>query len=787
MKIGGKIAGMGIGLVVATVGVILGVLLWQQRGLEDRLEETFRETALGEVELAVQGTMRLLQVQHETLTKTLRNNMRVIKSRIQGENGLWVYPGEKVSWSAVDQFSGATSSVELPKMMRGVEWLGQNSSPDESSPLVDELGRDLQVTCTVFQRMNEAGDLLRVSTNIFKDDGERAIGTYIPASSPVAESIRAGKTFTGRAYVVDGWYLTIYEPVIDDSGQVIGAIYAGVLQEGVASLRSGIKSTLVGDSGYMMVLQGSGDTAGRIVIHNDQAREGTMAADHKDADGNPVFTEFVAESKQVAGSGEIPTFRYHWQDGAQGTVKPKLAAAAYFAPWDWVVVSTAYAEEFMQGKRDTTEALQTLLWWIIGVAVVMLLAGIVVSALISRGIAGAIGKAVQLQEGIAAGDLTQDVPETFLARRDESGDLAKGLQAMITSLRRAAGLSDAIADGDLTVRVQLASERDQLGLALDRMVRTLKDIIGRIDTAAAQVDSGAREVADSSQALSQGATEQAASLEEISSSMTQIGSQSEANATNAAEASRLAEQARNAARKGGDKMKHMVAAMNEIDGASQAIAKIIKVIDEIAFQTNLLALNAAVEAARAGQHGKGFAVVAEEVRSLAGRSAKAAKETADLIEGALAKVEGGNRIATETADSLSSIVTETDKVAGLVSEIAAASGEQAEGVGQVSQGLSQIDQVTQQNTANAEETASAAEELSGLSAQVREALATFRLPGREYGEGRSSKTRGELPPAAGWGERSFDAKSAPVRRDQSGGTATPDNEIALDDDEFGRY
>src|SRR6056297_1623437 len=106
MRIGGKIAGMGIGLVVATAGVILGVLLWQQKGLENRLDETFQETALGEVELAVEGTMRLLQVQHETLTKTLQNNMQVIKSRIQGEDALWVYPGEKVAWSAVNQFSG---------------------------------------------------------------------------------------------------------------------------------------------------------------------------------------------------------------------------------------------------------------------------------------------------------------------------------------------------------------------------------------------------------------------------------------------------------------------------------------------------------------------------------------------------------------------------------------------------------------------------------------------------------------------------------------------------------
>ena len=784
MKIGGKITGLGIGLVVATAGVILGVLLWQEQGLEERLQETFQGQAQSEVELAVQGTLQLLQVQHETLGNGLKNDMLVINSKLEGDGGLWVYENEKVEWDAVDQVTGVASRVQLPQLMLGVEWFGQNDSPDLPTRLVDDVGKELGVACTLFQRMNEKGDLLRVATNIMKKDGKRAIGTYIPASSPVARAIREGKTYTGRAFVVDSWYLTIYEPVKNDAGEVLGAVFAGVRQDSVASLRKGIQSTVVGDSGYMMILEGSGRSAGRIVLHKNEGVEGSMAFQHKDADGTPVFEDFISRSK--AAGGNIVGFRYNWQDGEGEPVRPKLAAAAYFAPWDWVVVSTAYQEEFMQGKRDTAEALQALLWWIIGVAVVMLVAGILVSTLISRGIAGAIGKAVQLQETIAAGDLSLDVPKAFLARRDESGELANGLQNMITSLRRAAVLSESIADGDLTVRVRLASERDQLGMALEKMVRTLKNIIGRIDTAASQVDSGAQEVADSSQALSQGATEQAASLEQISSSMAQIGSQSRTNAGNAEEANRLAAQARNAARQGGDKMKTMVKAMNEIDSSSQAIAKIIKVIDEIAFQTNLLALNAAVEAARAGQHGKGFAVVAEEVRNLAGRSARAARETAELIEGALEKVAGGNRIASETAASLKAIVSEADKVAGLVGEIAVASHEQAEGVGQVSQGLTQIDQVTQQNTANAEETASASEELSSLSAQVREALSAFRLPGRDD-EGVHHAAAAPLPAKGEWGGVPDRGVSGAVRNGDGGGVARPQDEIALDDEEFGKY
>ncbi len=350
---------------------------------------------------------------------------------------------------------------------------------------------------------------------------------------------------------------------------------------------------------------------------------------------------------------------------------------------------------------------------------------VVVALLLTRSITLPVSRAAAMLEQMGRGRIEGRLG---MKRGDEIGDMARSMDRFADTLEQQVVSSMvSLSRGDLTYAVEPYDERDLLGNALLKTRRDLNRIVGEIRTVTEQIAVGADQVSSTSLMLAQGATESAASLEQITSSLSEIAAQTKLNAENSNQASRLTQNARQTAEVGNGQMAQVVAAMTEIRQAGQNISKIIKVIDEIAFQTNLLALNAGVEAVRAGKYGKGFAVVAEEVRSMAAHSAKAARETAELIEGAVQKTEMGAELAKETAESLKEIMESISQATDLVSEIAVASGEQAQGLAQVNEGLGQIDQVTQTNAAAAEEGAAAAEELSTQTNRLRRLMGTFTV------------------------------------------------------------
>jgi len=668
MKIGTKMTALGITLVGLTTVGILGILLWQSSIVGIELGKYFDKQARHEMELAVIDAKNLLETQHATLGNQLENDMHVLLDIVNRQGSITLSP-ETVEWQAINQITKDKSTVSLPKMTLGGEWFGQNSEPNVPTPLVDTIMKLTGTTCTVFQTMDDRGDLLRVATNILKADGKRAVGTYIPGSSPVAQAVRSGETYRGTAFVVNAWYLTQYKPIKDPSGKVLGCLYVGILQEGVQQLRQGLKSVILGSSGYLSVLGGSGNMAGEVKVHKAADQESANYLDKNDSAGKAVFKELIESAKAQDGKAVTYTTLL---DG-----KETMLTGVYFKPWDWVIVGVGFVDEFMAGKRAADKSLSHAQWWSASIGGVMIVVGLLITLFFAGKISATVGRTVHVLNQIVDGKLdVETLPINAKGPRDEL---------------------------------------EVLGAALNSMSAKLREIVANVQTAAQSVTNGSSELAATSQSLSEGANSQASAVEEVSASMEEMTANIEQNTTNAHETEKIARQAAADARQGGESVSQTVSAMRQI-------AEKIAIVEEIARQTNLLALNAAIEAARAGEHGKGFAVVAAEVRKLAERSGHAASEISELSASSV-------RIAEQAGSMLEKMVPDIIRTAELVQEIASGSTEQHTGSTQIKSAILELDRVVQQNSAESEEVASSSEELASHAALLQDSIGFFRLGG----------------------------------------------------------
>lgn len=648
MRISTKITLTGTVLVFISMITFLGTLLVQRGPLQHNLEGLVHEQAVSEAAKVVNTMYLNCESVEQRNQRRLTHNLNIARELLQ-KNGNPSVSSETVQWKAINQFTRQPQSIQLPKLQFGSTWFGQVSATNESVPVVDEVKHFTRDFCTIFQRMNDDGDMLRVSTSVVTTNGTRAIGTFIPrrnpdgSLNPVIDAVLRGETYRGRAFVVNEYHAAAYEPIWDAAhARVVGMLYVGIGMGSInKELEDTIKKLTVGKRGYMFVLNGKGDAKGSYVVTQRGEENSRSAWDSKDASGKPVFQSIIGKALQTT-NGTLANEFYSLKGSGDAQAGNRFAVTTYFAPWDWVIVASGYEQDFEPILQHVARSINGVVLWTAVAGVIVSLIGFGVSYCLSRGI-----------------------------------------------------------------------------------TRPVMQIVDQLNNGTTQTVVAAEQVAASGKLLAAGASDQAASLEESSASLEEMASMTGRNSEHARKAKELAKEARQAADVGATDMERMNAAMEAIKVSSDDVSKIIKTIDEIAFQTNILALNAAVEAARAGEAGLGFAVVANEVRTLAQRSAQAARETSEKIQQAISRTGQGVDISTKVAQALNEIVTRTRQVDELVSEVATASQEQKQGIAQINQAVSEVDKITQSNAARAQESSAAAHQLNVQAELIFDSISTL--------------------------------------------------------------
>lgn len=698
LKLRPKLLSIGAILTILPLMLVAVQVFSQNKKMVSKAEKESIDLSWADYDHMAKFALDLCKTQHEILEKNMQHAANVARN-ILTRSGGFSFSEERATWTAINPNTQGVSTEVLPRIMVENRWLGQVSDQRTVVPLVDEVKNLVGAACTVYQRVNGAGDMLSVATNILKEDGSRAIGLSAPymqadgKPDPAISTVLRGQTYQGRANVDGKWYLASYSPITDLQGNIAGALFTGVLQESAASLRQTLLERVIGDTGYIYVL----DSAGRYIISQNGKRDGEDISELKDADGNYFIKDIVRVGKSVKG-GDTAHFQYWFTQQGDKTPSLKNVSLTYFEPWDWVIGVGTYQKEFMKGVDEINQTASNIRLMILVTLIASLGIAMLVWFFTSKGIAGPIVEIAEVVQSISRErDLTKEVP---VKTRDEIGAMASEFNNMLGVLRESFALVDesavhvktnaedvagrAAANKDRAENQQkqmniiketvsemgtTAGEVAQFSLQqkeaaqksqerLLKLIESLGKTVNETKEQTKEADLAAKRVAEMGETggkvLSR-AEQQGEQVRTANEAMERMAREVEEMMKEVSRATEYSEAALAAANEGSNAVMATVDGMKSIAEASDQISEIISVITEIAEQTNLLALNAAIEAARAGAHGKGFAVVADEVGKLAQRSSEAAKEITALIKNSSARVAGGTTLTDKSQQALQKI------------------------------------------------------------------------------------------------------------------------------------